>query len=83
SHLPPPSRILAGPAAPGQAQDLATFLAEYSSRYNPDLLFGQPIKLVDQGVYLIVCGHYLASNAAFRVWVASHSRAKPVRGAIP
>jgi hypothetical protein len=28
--------------------------------YNPDLLFSQPVKLVDQGVYLPVCGLYLA-----------------------
>ena len=25
-----------------------------------DLLFSQPVKLVDQGVYLVVCGLYLA-----------------------
>ena len=28
--------------------------------HNPDLLFSQPVKLVDQGVYLAVSGHYLA-----------------------
>ena len=27
--------------------------------HNPDLLFCQPVKLVDQGVYLSICGFYL------------------------
>jgi hypothetical protein len=34
--------------------------ARLRSFRNPDLLFCQPVKLVDQGVYLLVGGLYLA-----------------------
>jgi hypothetical protein len=31
--------------------------------HNPDLFFCQPAKFVDQGVYLSICGFYLALEA--------------------
>jgi hypothetical protein len=35
--------------------------------YNPDLFFRQPVKLVDQGIYLSVCGLDLALESGLLV----------------
>jgi hypothetical protein len=38
-----------------------------NSFHNPDLLFSQPVKLVDQGVYLSIRGLYLAQKECLLV----------------
>jgi hypothetical protein len=41
--------------------------ARLRSHHNPDLLFSQPVKLVDQGVYLSIGGFYLALETGLLV----------------
>jgi hypothetical protein len=47
-----------------------------NSFHNLDLLFRQPIKLVDQGFYLLVSGFNLAREASTKVYFIELHRAK-------
>ena len=47
---------------------------DLASLNNPDLILSQSIKLVDQGVYLLICGLYLALEGGLLVWCTGPHR---------